>query len=56
MNEEGLIVKTKRRGKYSSYAGEITLEVENMVERNFHTDKPNQKCLTDIRSIPVIQK
>jgi putative transposase len=48
MKADGLIVKCKRRRKYSSYAGEITPAVPNLIERNFHADKPNMKWLTDI--------
>ncbi len=53
MNEEGLIVKTKRRGKYNSYAGEITPEVANVLERDFHSDEPNKKWLTDITEFAI---
>lgn len=34
--------------KYNSYQGEISPSVPNKIERDFHTDKPNQKWLTDI--------
>lgn len=53
LKEEGLVVRIKRRGKYSSYAGEITPEVGNILERDFHTDKPNQKWLTDITEFAI---
>lgn len=53
MNEEGLIVKTKRRGKYNSYAGEITPEVSNVLERDFLSDEPNKKWLTDITEFAI---
>lgn len=48
MREEGLVVRCKRRRKYSSYRGEISPSVPNKIERDFHADKPNQKWLTDI--------
>lgn len=48
MREDGLIVSSKRRRKYSSYRGEISPSVSNKIGRNFHADKPNQKWLTDI--------
>lgn len=35
MKEEGLIVKTKRRGKYNSYAGEIAPDVANVLDGIF---------------------
>lgn len=53
MNEEGLIVKTKRHSKYNSYAGEITREVANVLERDFHSDEPNKKWLTDITEFAI---
>ena len=57
MKEEGLQVKCKRRRKYSSYKGEISPEVPNLIKRNFHADKPNEKWLTDITefAIPPVQ-
>ena len=48
MREEGLEVKTKKKRKYSSYQGEISPPVPNVLKRNFHADKPNEKWLTDI--------
>lgn len=48
MQEECLEVKTKRRRKYSSYQGEISPSVPNVLERDFYADMPNEKWLTDI--------
>ena len=48
MREDNLIVPISRRKKYSSYMGEISPAVENIIDRNFHTDAPNEKWLTDI--------
>jgi transposase InsO family protein/transposase-like protein len=48
MQEENLIVITKKRRKYSSYKGEITPSVPNLIQRDFHANKPNEKWLTDI--------
>lgn len=48
MQEECLGVKAKRRRKYSSYQGEISPSVPNVLERDFHADRPNEKWLTDI--------
>lgn len=53
MREENLFVKRSRRRKYSSYQGEITPVVENLVNRDFHADKPNQKWLTDITEFHI---
>ena len=48
MHEEHLVVYLKSSKKYSSYQGEITPAVENIINRDFHADSPNQKWLTDI--------
>ena len=48
MKEEKLVVSALKRAKYSSYSGEITPEVDNIIARNFHADKPYEKLLTDI--------
>ena len=48
MREEGLEVKTRKRRKYSSYQGEISPPAPNVLKRDFHADKPNEKWLTDI--------
>ena len=48
MNEEDLIVISKKLRKYNSYKGEISPSVPNVLERNFHADRPNEKWLTDI--------
>lgn len=48
MKQDGLAVPVGKKRKYSSYKGEITPAVPNVLERNFHADKPNQKWLTDI--------
>lgn len=53
MQEEGLVVYQKRRRKYSSYKGEISPEVENLLKRDFHAEKPNTKWLTDITEFAI---
>lgn len=53
MREETLIVPNIQRKKYNSYKGEVSPEVENIIERNFHTDKPNTKWLTDITEFRI---
>lgn len=53
MKQESLIVKQRRRQKYNSYKGEITPAVENVINRDFHADKPNQKWLTDITEFSI---
>lgn len=53
MKEETLVVPNIKRKKYSSYKGEISPEVDNIVNREFHADRPNDKWLTDITEFHI---
>lgn len=53
MKEEALIVKQRHKQKYNSYKGEITPAVDNVINRDFHAEKPNQKWLTDITEFSI---
>ena len=53
MKEENLTVPIKRIKKYSSYKGEITPEVDNIINRDFHAEQPNTKWLTDITEFAI---
>ena len=53
MSEEGLRVPVKSHKRYSSYQGEITPSVENLLNRDFHADAPNKKWLTDITELSI---
>lgn len=53
MKAEHLIVPNIKRKKYYSYKGEISPEVENIIKRDFHADKPNEKWLTDITEFRI---
>jgi len=53
MKQEGLIVKVRKRRKYNSYKGEISPAVDNLIKRDFHADKPNEKWLTDITEFAI---
>lgn len=53
MKIEQLKVTTVQTKKYNSYKGEISPEVANVIERNFHADKPNTKWLTDITEFRI---
>ena len=48
MRQEKLEVYVSSHRKYSSYKGEISSEVPNILQRNFHAASPNQKWLTDL--------
>ena len=41
MKDENLTVPIKRIKQYSSYKGEITPEVDNIINRDFHAERPN---------------
>lgn len=51
MKQENLMVRRKHKRKYNSY--EITPVVENVIDRDFHATKPNQKWLTDITEFSI---
>lgn len=53
MKQEDLTIQRKHRQKYNSYKGEITPSVENIIDRNFHAEHPNQKWLTDITEFSI---
>ena len=53
MNDEGLEVYHKCRHKYISYKGEISSEVDKLLERDFHADRPNIKWLKDITEFSI---
>lgn len=53
MKENNLVVKTRKAKKYSSYKGEISEPVNNIVNRNFHAENPNEKLLTDITEFSI---
>lgn len=48
MREELLVAQLVKKRKYNSYKGEISPAVENIIERDFKAELPNQKWLTDI--------
>lgn len=53
MKDEKLVVPNIKRKKYNSYKCEISPEVENIINREFHADKPNDKWLTDITEFHI---
>ena len=48
MKQECLIVAANKRRRYGSYLGEISPAPENLIDRDFHAETPNEKWLTDI--------
>lgn len=53
MHEEGLVVPFVKRKKYSSYKGELSQEVENIIKRDFNAGNPNEKWLSDITEFSI---
>lgn len=53
MKEEGLVVKVKKKRKYNSYQGELSLAPDNLLKRDFHANKANEKWLTDITEFSI---
>ena len=53
MRDEHLVVRTTQKRKYTSYKGEISPEVDNVINRDFSADSPNKKWLTDITEFHI---
>jgi transposase InsO family protein len=53
MKKEHLEVYSSKKHKYSSYKGEISPSVKNIIHRDFNAEKPNQKWLTDITEFHI---
>ena len=47
MKELGLVCRVRMK-KYRSYKGEVGKVAENLLDRNFQAEKPNQKWTTDV--------
>ncbi len=48
MNKMNLYAKVRRKRKYSSYKGTVGKIADNLIARQFHADKPNDKWYTDV--------
>lgn len=53
MRNENLKVHRKKEPTFNSYQGEITPAVANILQRDFHAEKPNEKWLTDITEFKI---
>jgi len=47
MKDMGLVCRVRMK-KYKSYKGEVGKVAPNLLERNFETERPNQKWVTDV--------
>ena len=48
MNRMGLYSIVRKKRKYSSYKGTIGKVADNLIDREFEAEKPNQKWFTDV--------
>lgn len=57
MKELGLVARTRRKRKYSSYKGEVGKKADNLIQRQFEASKPLEKCYTDVTefSLPSVE-
>ena len=53
MREESRICQVRRR-KYRSYKGQVGLAAPNVLERDFTTDAPNKKWVTDVTEFKML--
>ena len=53
MKELGLVCRIRMK-KYRSYKGETGKIAPNLLNRDFHADKPNQKWVTDVTEFSLI--
>ena len=52
MKQIGLICRVRMK-KYRSYKGEVGKTAPNLLNRDFHADRPNQKWVTDVREFSL---
>ena len=55
MSQMGLKAKTKKR-HYHSYKGEVGRIAPNVIERDFHAERPNKKWATDVTQVCINDK
>ncbi len=53
MKEERLFARGAQKRRYSSYLGEISPAVPNIINRDFSSESPNKKLLTDITEFHI---
>ena len=53
MKQECLVVAANKRRRYGSYLEEISPVPENLINRDFQADSPNEKWLTDITEFQI---
>ncbi|HEX4864675.1 MAG TPA: IS3 family transposase [Acidimicrobiales bacterium] len=53
MRQLGLVCHVRRKKRYNSYQGEVGRVAPNLLERNFDTDAPNKKWVTDVTEFRI---
>jgi len=53
MKQERLCAATAKRRRYGTYLGELSPAPDNLINRDFQADHPNQKWLTDITEFQI---
>jgi len=53
MRELGLASKVRRRRRYDSYRGQVGRTAPNLLDRDFATDAPNRKWVTDVTEFRI---
>ena len=53
MKELHLRGKQSKNGRYRSYKGEVGKVADNLLDRNFHADKPFEKLTTDVTEFKI---
>jgi len=53
MKQEALVAVGRRRRRYGSYMGEISPAPDNLLNRDFSAESPNEKWLTDITEFQI---
>lgn len=53
MKIEQLVVRIPKRAKYNAFKGDISPEAPNLLKRDFNTDEPNTKWVTDITEFGI---
>ncbi|MGF6575137.1 putative transposase [Paraburkholderia sp. GAS333] len=53
MKQGGLHAARPKRRRYRSYIGEISPAPDNIINRDFHADAPNEKWVTDISEFQI---
>lgn len=56
MREQNLVCKVRTRSKYSSYKGKVGKIADNLLKREFDTDAPNTKWVTDVTEFKIAER